>query len=249
MAIPWQVYPHLPRRIPLEDRHSRYCLNFDNTVFNRITGPVTPTLDGQTFSIRFWVKLTQYGGSHSLFSKHDAAGANRSLLLRIYNDSRFLFSFFGDDLLIGGAPFAAHWGVWTHLVFTFNSVTRRREIYLNGLFLGGDISTNQLQLTDDNIWEIGRRGLANSEPVNGLIDEVSLTYTAWTAQEVLADFQQRGYAKRYASPRLNLRLEEGAGLAVSDDSGQGNNGTLGPVGTPPTWQQNQQWELLVEAGL
>lgn len=134
--------------------------------------------------------------------------------------------------------------IWMHVVGTFDG--NEVALWINGTkvksapFVGvRDYSTEPICLGV----EAGTASFAS-----GLIDEVCIYNRALSAREI--QYNMLNYHNLGRSGLvLQLRMEEGAGLIVTDTSGYGNNGNLLPGVSPPTWRRNQQGELRAEAGL
>ena len=69
----------------------------------------------------------------------------------------------------------------------------------------------------------------------GLLDEARVYNVALTAQEVSSLFARsnvtRGLVSRWA-------FDQGSGTVANDTVGGGNNATLRPTNSPPTWSTN-----------
>ena len=92
---------------------------------------------------------------------------------------------------------------------------------------------------------LGRAAASASSYLHSYIALARIYNRALAADEV------RWNKLNYHNPIRNglvlwLPMEEGAGLIVYDKSGFGNNGSLLPALTPPTWERVRQWELRAE---
>lgn len=247
LAVPWQVYRNLPRRLPLENRHSRYCLFFDRSSTQYIDVTDDPSLVIlNAISIEAWIRLTVLGNRNIIYSDWNFGANRRNVYFWIENNNRVEFgiSEFGAGAdVVDSAPTTLTTGRFYHVAGVFDGDWM--YVYLNG----EEVGSNNTALTA--LFGLGNQKFVGRYAANymdGSIDEFRILPIALTAQQVRESFL-RGYARRELDARLIYRFEEGSGLATADASGYGNTGTLQPGGNPPTWTRNQKWELLVDAGL
>jgi hypothetical protein len=93
-------------------------------------------LSNSSFTIELWAKRNSTTTEDHFFGQ-GTVGTRAGLHAR-YNATSISFSFFSDDLIL--ATPAATDGEWHHLAFVYNSATRRREIFVDGVLLGFNIS-------------------------------------------------------------------------------------------------------------
>lgn len=134
------------------------------------------------------------------------------------------------DRINAPASFNDFAGEWNHWAFTKNVATGQMNIYLNGvLWLSG---SGKDQLIDEiTSFRIG--GPADgSGRYDGYIDEFRIWSTDLSATEI-ADWMYKDIDPThpaYAELELYYKFDEGTGIQVTDDSGNGNDGTM--IGLP-----------------
>ncbi|GAB4146793.1 MAG: hypothetical protein OHK0017_07720 [Patescibacteria group bacterium] len=114
-------------------------------------------------------------------------------------------------------------GKWIHVAGSYNSVTGRRKLFVNGVKVAEDIPTTP-NFTNAN-YNIGQFGNLPNEPFDGEIDEVRI----WTVERTEKQLKDN-FNKTLTGPQVGLRayykLDEGSGTSCADSSGNGFTGTL-----------------------
>lgn len=245
MAVPHRVYRQRPHRVSLEARFSRYCLDFDGSTQYVDCGrddSINPPGDGTKIFLEAWAR-TEADDS----ATQDIVLSNHNYGMRFREDAFVFFLRF----VTAGYKVKAHWRLpgedfryqWTCLQAKWESGDYMR-LYMNGEQV--DMHGPFTDVITTGITSFGntRVGLwqAYSFYFLGKITDVAILFDAPSDAEIRRRFR-RGYARRVDESRLNLRLEEGAGLTAKDTSGYGNDGDLLPAGDPPTWVKVQKGEL------
>ena len=245
MAVPWQVYPNLPRRMPQSMGFSRYGLSFDG-INDRVEVVDADSLDVNNVTVMLWIKQISSSPPETAIIKNRGGPPRYPFILGTWAD-------WGSNW--GGGFYDGAWhtvdmgatltlDVWYHTALTYDGSQLR--LYVNGILEDTLNYVGVLPVTTGDLYINSDPGLARW--LEAIIDEVCIYNRALSAQEI------RDNMLNYHRPIrtglvLLLRMEEGTGLTIADQSGNGNNGNLLPVANPPMWRRNQQWELRAEAGL
>jgi len=131
---------------------------------------------------------------------------------------------------------------WTHISATFNHVSKRIIMYVNGEQVLSKISTKVPDLLTPNGMLFGGYPDISSSHFPGLIDEVRVYNRVLSAGEI-----QRLY--KLGSPKIGApdntglvgywKFDEGTGSKAGDHSGQANHGTLESSMTEDDWVQGK----------
>jgi len=244
---PQQIYRKTPKRLPEELKWSNYGLDFNPALLQYLHIPhhASITFTNEDFYVEAWVKLNAGFPNATLVSK-TKYGTDGWYII-IYAAGRVLYVQMEPGAVITEtSATAVTAGRWHHLFV--GKTGGRGYIYVNGI----DRTTVQPALGNIIVnarnMNIGRYEDLANQHFDGMIDEFGITVGVMTANLARRSFY-RGYARREADSRLLLRMEDRAGLTAVDDSGYGNNGSLLPVLTPPTWIDVQKYQLLAEAGV
>lgn len=237
MRIPTAIHTKVPRRLPKECRFSNYAINVDgiqNYVEVTHSASINLTIN---FSVEFWFNSTVVPVGGQYFVSKGAHWLTRTSVAPGYPVVDFTCQIFGVGwrTLLGIANIGVP-GVWHHVVCTYDGINM--IIYVDGV-LDNSVPQGGATVSDVLSLLIGRF-------INGRFDEVRVLPLALSADQVRESLH-RGYARRELDARLVLRIEEGSGLTAYDSSGYGNNGSLLPALTPPTWTRVKKLELLADA--
>lgn len=85
------------------------------------------SLNGSSFSIAMWIKITGGPGNYGLFEQRAASAPNQHLHLMLRGTLQPYLGFLGNDAL---SPMEIPTNQWTHLVFQFTG--SRQEIWIDG---------------------------------------------------------------------------------------------------------------------
>jgi len=245
MSFPKTVYTSKPRTLPKSLGFSRYSLDFDGADDYVDCGDLSEAED-QVFTYMAWIKTTQTGTDNWVVSEGNSTDdtpivgiVNQDGVLRLYvrNDANTGEAITGNTTINDG--------VWHHIAGTADGTTGR--IYVDGSFENdGLLPGGTTTLNTCGIGALIRTALCCY--VDGAIDGVMIFDRALSAEEV------RRNMLNYHNPTKDglvgwWRFEEGTGLTAHDKSGNGNDGTLKPADNPPTWVEQEKWEMRAEAGL
>ena len=119
---------------------------FANTIYLESTS-ANLNLTNKSFSISFWIKILIPDTSTSFrILSFGNVGTNGNMILISWVGTYFRLGFYNDDLNIPAYTSAQIANEinnrWVHLCFTFNNITKFREIYVNGIKLAFGTSTN-----------------------------------------------------------------------------------------------------------
>ena len=141
-------------------------------------------LVNQSWTFEVWIRLSATSNStdYAIVTQCQSSSPLLCLHLLIRRSKVFL-GFYSNDLT-GSATLAA--STWYHVAFVFDCFTRGRQIYLNGFIDSSDVSNTCYQGADTNL-TVGFWPNPYSSSFNGLIDHLSFTTRAKTADEILDD--------------------------------------------------------------
>lgn len=238
MTIPWQIHPKLPKRLPYSLGFSKYCLGFDGAATYVSLGNNTFTYaQMRRATMELWFKPNTLVPAFQYLI--DLEGA---IALRLKGNTLTLFN---DGSGAGPNWVVPQTGRWYHAVGKWDDVTTR--LLVNGVEVSNALATTVDIDTLNREQTIGSQ-YVHGNYLNGFNDEIRFY------DRELTDTEARYNMLNYHNPIRNglillLRMEEGTGLTAYDESGLGNNGSLLPVATPPTWTRVKKWELRSEVGL
>jgi len=240
------VYNRDPRRLPQEHKFSNYCLGLNtlNTQYINITDAASLRVIGD-ITIKCWLKVSSTALSHFIVTKtvgSIAAPWDFYILAPTGTLTFFRGNGAGSKVVSG---YNIPVGRWFRLGLTMNATTRVVSFYRDGILITSPIMPAGAVADGGKDLKIGTR-TDFAAYATYLIDEIDVLNVCQTSEEMMND-ALRGYARQEINSVLNLRLEEGGGLTVYDSSGNGNNGTLTPALTPPTWTRTAKYEPLTEA--
>ena len=101
-------------------------------------------LSNSSFTIELWAKRITTTTEDHFFGQGEF-GTRTGLHARYNPNGSISFAFYFDDLITTAGQPAATDGAWHHLAFVYNSTTRLREIFVDGVFIasntaGGDFN-------------------------------------------------------------------------------------------------------------
>jgi hypothetical protein len=232
--------------MPLSIGFSKYGLSFDGLT-NFVRVPTSLSLAGITsqVTISCFVKLNNLGSVTFVRTPSDLppigfgidAGGGGSLRGFIYD--------LGVPQIVSTA-WTPPLNVWQHVCLRYEGT--RISTFLNGTEYAG---LNYVGSIDSSVGGINI-GASNSTGINNLlngsINEVLIYKLGLTDDSIRRNMME------YHNPIKSglvmwLRFEENTGLTAYDLSGNGNNGSLLPVLSPPTWSKNKKWEIRSQVGI
>jgi PKD repeat protein len=179
-------------------------------------------------TVEAWINRAVIGVQHSIVEKVGCTAGQGGYVLRVTAGNRLLFGTRDDcntGTSVNGATSLAA-GTWYHVAGVFDGAQLR--VYVNGL-LDGTLATTRNPKSGNAPLKIGERANGGT-PFDGILDEVRIWNGARTAQQIQANMNR---LLNGAPPGLSgyWRLDDGAGLAAADSSGNGNTATLvnGPL--------------------
>lgn len=237
--IPQQTYRMHPR-LPEELRWSNYALQFGGGSYVLVPHAASLATPNAA-AAELWMKLLGVPVDvQDIFTKRTTT--NKILIRRAVTNLITGFLWTGAGAVTVSTPAALTVGRFYHILLQWDGADV--SLYVNNVYIGGGPLGGNMTV-DDNSIHLGSSHVITYQ-FNGVINEVRHLPVALNAEERRRTFQ-RGYARRELNARLVLRMEDRVGLTAVDDSGYGNNGSLLPVLTPPTWINVQKYQLLSEA--
>jgi hypothetical protein len=174
-------------------------------------GPVA-SLANRSFTIEFWAKRNLQGRDDHVVGMGDSQQLRRYLHLVFLNNQGLRFGFFGDDLDTAPGLFLA--GEWYHIACVYESSTRERRIYVNGVgvatnIAGGHFAANGSLFFGRTYAELG----IGAGTFHGYLDEVRVWDHARTAAQTSAN-NWRQLAGTETGLMAYYRFDEGAGITT-----------------------------------
>lgn len=189
----------------------------------------------QSFTWEFWMYVTGNAPEVTLIGQcSNSSILDECLQLNIFNNTLW-FTFGNDDIISNTALFL---NTWYHIGFVYDTSTNRKSLYLNGFLDQTQNSSGLLRVTPINM-TFGCLTTDNGNNYRnyftGYLDQISFTYRAKTANEILDDATLVLYY-RFRSNELLL------------DSGPNKiNGTFGNTVSLPSGVVDQAIDLSVNA--
>ena len=201
---------------------SQWSLRFDGQSGSYVDTRDVNLVDS-SFTVEAWVKRTPLQAFQPVLSQ-GAPGSNQCLTFGFNGTNTFTFAFFSDDLVTSPSYPDTNWHHWAG---TFDSGTRQRNLYRDGLLVASDTATANYEGS-------GRISVGRSPAWNtffqGNIDEVRVWSKVRLQSEIANNMNTalRGDEDGLAS---YYRFDEGAGVKAIDSASGHEIGTLvnGPV--------------------
>lgn len=128
MALPYAIYPKMPKRLPLSLGFSRYGLDF-NGINNNVLILYAPILNPSTaITVEAYIKPSTGLGFRDVIGKLGA------YILRRAGQTNWRFSLYIDGAYRTVLGISGVVNAPTHVAGTYDSVTREMRIYVNGVF-------------------------------------------------------------------------------------------------------------------
>lgn len=199
-AIPHGNFPASATRTAVVGNGLRFDGNDD---YLEIVRPNSLDLRNRSFTIELWAYFSALTESQTMVGFHTNGQNNQSLFLRVDDDGRVLFGYWGDDLVT--APGMVSTNLWYYFVFEYrhaNNPGRRSRILMDGVELAsgmnGPFTGANPQIA------LGRWRQDDQQNFAGTLDEVRVTLG--TRDEQWHEVQRRSMT---ADPTfLSFRLEE-----------------------------------------
>ncbi|WP_203902264.1 LamG domain-containing protein [Virgisporangium aliadipatigenens] len=183
---------------------------------------------GRSFSVAAWARLDRAGAQATVVSQD--GGRIAPFRLQARPDGTWSVAVFDRDdesaavpVEVAGSP--AQIGAWTHLAMTYNAVSRRVELYVNGILVGARDGVNVFASTDGDL-QIGAAKWAGNRTgfFPGAIDDVSVWSRPLFADEIVT------MAGRDLSLVHEWKLDEPSGGNAADSVGARGGTRSGDVG-------------------
>ena len=211
-----------------------FALLYNGTSKYVDAGPLN--LSGAALTLECWVKANSFKTAFpNISSLMGMEGSGASAMLRLgdaslaANKVQFVLTLNGADVKVASIASLSP-NTWYHLAATYNGA--EMKLYVNGALDATQAATGAISA--NGVFALGRN-YADSRILDGSLDEVRVFTRALTAAEVAATPCQISAAT--AGLEAYWRCDEGSGLATSDATGHGHNGTLVNM-TPTDWSAN-----------
>ncbi len=173
-------------------------------------------VEGKAFTMEAWIKATgPQNGDGIIINKENSY----EMALRAGDTFMFAIQAGAWDWFGGGKPTMNE---WHHVAVTYDGTNTQG--WIDGVAAPAPTKANAVDLASTaEPFQVGRRVCCGTTPFLGVIDEVRVSDVV----RYTADFplQTREF-ETDANTRVLWHFNEGAGVAIADDSGNGNDGEL-----------------------
>lgn len=224
------------------------ALQFDG-VSSRVVLP-SLALANSSFTVEFWSRRTGVDGSADYVVGQGNGTANQGLFIGFRPDNKFTFSFSGSEFSTTGTYGDT---LWHHWACTFDSASKKRRIYRDGVQVMEDTATANFQGTGPVV--LGQAPWLSNSWFKGALDDVRFWNVVRTADEINDNKNNR---LRSATTGLlaHYLFDEGGGnttvnhaTGVVDASLQGAVGWIGfDTGTSRAFRYETQSGRLSSLG-
>ncbi len=207
------------------------ALRFDGVNdYVNIDASVAPNLANQSFSVEFWARRTRANATDFLFSLGSASSLNSHLHFGFRPNNQMTFAFYLNDLNVEGGGDDLQWHHWA---FTFDSGSKQRRVYRDGLLVGQDVAAG-------NFIGVGGLRLGFYLPTgayfNGGLDDFRIWNGAVLEAATIREWMFKAVDNThpdFAALDGYWKFDEATGVVAMDSSGNGRHGTFV---SEPIWQ-------------
>ena len=243
-AIPRGGYRQMPKQNPRSLGFERYALGFNPALLQYVDCGTDASLQATNdTTVEAFIKPVNVTGIFTIAAKSNIVAEDRYSFYVENGELKCLKECQNTGIVvIVGGPVAVN--TCYHVVFLMGS--KGFKLYQNQVEVASNPSTLVLSAGVHKPLTIGR-DYNNVNYFHGLIPLLRI-YKDYALSQEEVRWNRLNYHNPVRPDKLALWLpmEEGTGLTVVDHSGLGNNGTLLPAATPPTWEQVRQYELRAE---
>jgi hypothetical protein len=194
---------------PVAGNNNALYFNGDS---GRIQSDTSLSLSNRSFTLEAWAQRPDPTAREWIISQ-GSVSPNQGLLFGWEADSKFKFGFWANDLQMS-TPFTDT--NWHHWAATYDLPAGTRKIYLDGVLVAQDTTTNVLRTPATSPIHIASQ-FGAAPFFHGGISEVRVWDHARTAEELQQDMNIP-LTGLEAGLMLYYRLNEGNGLTVNDTS-------------------------------
>lgn len=152
-------------------------LSFDGSN-DYVDNTATVSITNQSFTVSAWALRNVTGVYHNIFSAGSSAAPYELLHFGFRSDNTFMCDFYTNGTNTVETYMDKN---WHHYICTYDSVTRKRSIYVDGVLKASNTAGTHFLGT--NITGVGRVN-NNTFYFNGLIDDVRIYKRALTSRDV-----------------------------------------------------------------
>ncbi len=194
---------------------------------------------GSDFSFSVWVKPVSIISNSGFWRDNTSSSGNSFNILQ--GTRRPWVRWNSSEILVPSSGYSVPLNKWTHLVYVVKSGS------WVGVYADGELKHSATHSAVTPAFTVFNYGYQSSatEIVSGLHDDVRFYNRALSQEEITRLYQIGATTKIATSPNTNPNLNLGlvgywtfdgkklTSTTATDDSGQGNNGTLTSMPTPP----------------
>jgi len=246
VSYPKSIHKRMPSRLPSSLGFSRYALDFDgvdDTVLVPHDASLNDVFGSTTHTLMAWVYPREFVDFNGLIGKKDS-NAYDDHPAGIFPDSKGFHYVVADGTTRDDIRWEPPLNAWYHVA----GVCDGNDLYLYGN--GEQRATTPLTASPATNTDPLRIGYFYGQDYhNGLVADIRVIAAPLSAEEVREAMLDYHRSVDPANLAGWWRFEEGTDLTAHDGSGNGNDGTLKPSGDPPTWVEQEKWEMRAGAGL
>ncbi|MBT3270706.1 LamG domain-containing protein [Candidatus Poribacteria bacterium] len=194
------------------------ALEFFADAADSAIAPDSDSLDiaGKAFTMEAWIMATgPQNGDGIIINKEDSY----EMALRAGDTFMFALQAGAWDWFGGGKPTMNE---WHHVAVTYDG--ELSQGWIDGAAAPAPTEANTLDMgVQASPFQVGRRVCCGTTPFLGVIDEVRVSDIVRYTKDF--DVQTREF-ETDANTRVLWHFNEGSGIDIADDSGNGNNGEL-----------------------
>jgi hypothetical protein len=184
-------------------------------------------LANSSFTISQWIKRSTIGGSANqlTFSLGSTGSTNNALFQGFKTNNTFHCGFYSNDLATATQYTDTDWHHWA---CTYDSNTRKRIIYRDGVKVAEDTAASNF--VGNSFLKLGMSSWGTSNYFGGILDETKVYNTTKTSEEIYEEYVslKTTFEQNNTGLIAHWEMDEESGSTVADSVGT-NNGTA--IGT------------------
>ena len=211
---------------PVDSVWSSVTFSGNTNQYVQVPGGVP--ISGSSFTFEFWANLNAAASPYVL-GQGPSSNPDTRFNVGFNSVTTFHFGFWSDDLDV---PIASPVGTWHHFAGTYDSISKARIAYEDGVPIGSNFAAAPLNNAADLF--IGEIVPGNGTPFNGRLREVRFWNTVRTQAQIQANMETQLVGNE-AGLLADWPFNDLTGTTAKNIAAGGTNGNLvnGPVLNPP----------------